>query len=294
MLRSVFIVIAGALLLSCILTPLAFEGLLWLWPDFSHPFSRVYDRVLLVAAFIMIFTQRRAFHVGSIRSLCATAHKGQAARMALSGLCISLISALLALPIVVGTGELVWAYKECPYSLRKLPQLIAGALIISLIEEIFFRGLFLDVLKKRMGFLLAAAVSSVVYAFVHFLSPVSTYKYPGFSLWVGFEYLIEVMKRVGSPGLVAGMAGLWLVGMTLCACRRWFGSIWICVGLHAGWVVSMKLAYYTTQVDPGHTFAAATGRRYFLVAQPEGWISILAVAALLFGIYKLGVWRKPA
>ena len=65
---------------------------------------------------------------------------------------------------------------------------IVLACLIGFFEEILFRGFLYGSLKKRVGGLIAALVSSVLYSSVHFLKPTGELELP-INWLAGFTYL---------------------------------------------------------------------------------------------------------
>jgi hypothetical protein len=51
--------------------------------------------------------------------------------------------------------------------------------------------------------------------------------------------------------------------------------------MHAGWIIVMKMSFFSTVVVPGAQFIDGIGRRYFLVAEPITWVSVLVVLFLV-------------
>ncbi|MBW4580174.1 MAG: CPBP family intramembrane metalloprotease [Tildeniella nuda ZEHNDER 1965/U140] len=91
-----------------------------------------------------------------------------------------------------------------------LPTLAIG-LVVSLVEELVFRGFLLNQLQHDYATWIAAAGSSLIFALLHLV-------------WEGTEI---------SPQL----PGLWLMGIVLVIARRADGgSLGLACGLHAGWV----------------------------------------------------------
>lgn len=166
----------------------------------------------------------------------------------------------------------------------KLLEAIPAAILVSLLEESFFRILVLDGLRERLSAAAAAIGCSLFYAAVHFLAPAKDFVYPGWSLTIGFEYLARVLSRFGLPAVLAGILGLFLIGLTLCWAIRRTGSIWLCVGLHSGWFLVAKLAVYVADVAPGAALPRGVNERYFLVGRPWTWLSIVAVFAALWAL----------
>jgi len=106
-----------------------------------------------------------------------------------------------------------------------LPTLVLG-LLISVIEELIFRGFLLNQLQHDYAGWVAAASSSLIFALLHLV-------------WEGTE-------------IAPQLPGLWLMGIVL-VIARWAdkGNLGLACGLHAGWVWGMasldtaQLIHYT-------------------------------------------------
>ena len=88
------------------------------------------------------------------------------------------------------------------------------------------------------------------------------------------------------PGVGPGLVGLLLIGLTLCYALRRSGSLGLCIGLHAGWVLAAKMSMRIMELPPGVEFPSGVGRRNFLVTRPEVWGSILVCWAVLWILYR--------
>ncbi len=168
---------------------------------------------------------------------------------------------------------------------------LPAAVLVSVIEESFFRVFIFDSLRRRMHVVGAALLCSSFYASVHFIAPARDFVYPGWSLTVGFEYLGRVFSRYALPAVWAGMVGLVLIGLVLCWTIRTTRSIYLCIGLHAGWFFAAKAAVYLANVAAGAELPAGVDERYFLVGRPWSWLSILMVGLC---VWVLGKWRPGA
>jgi hypothetical protein len=105
---------------------------------------------------------------------------------------------------------------------------------------------------------------------------------------IGFEYLAAVFDRLLLPGVLPAFFGLFLVGVVLCIVIWRTRSLLLCLGLHAGWVIAIKLASFSTVKTANFAYAEGVGRRYFLVAEPLAWVSIVLVGVIvLWGFTKL-------
>jgi membrane protease YdiL (CAAX protease family) len=91
---------------------------------------------------------------------------------------------------------------------------LAIALLISGVEELIFRGVFLNILQQDYSLWVAATISSVIFALLHLI-------------WEQQETLPQI-------------PGLWLMGMVLVFARLVAGdSLGLAIGLHAGWIVAI-------------------------------------------------------
>jgi len=180
MLKALLILIVGTLFLSSLLTPAVYSTLLYFFPDLPWPFSRVYDRVAMLAVAVLLYLMRRQFSLSSLARYFKREELALKFRSLFFGFLCTLLMTLLFLPLFVGQGPLLWADHDTNYYLYKIAKVIPAALLISLIEESFFRVLLFDKIKEKLSVLLSAIVCSAVYAGVHFITPAKSYLYPGF------------------------------------------------------------------------------------------------------------------
>jgi membrane protease YdiL (CAAX protease family) len=176
-----------------------------------------------------------------------------------------------------------------PQMLMKGGKGILTAIVVSVLEEAIFRGVLYGRLASRWGHWIAAMSSSLVYAVVHFIAPDKNFVYPGWSPTVGFEYMGVIVGRLASDGVLQGIFGLFLVGLVLCEAYRRARSLWLSIGLHAGWVFALKASLFLAFVPAGMNFAEGLGRRYSFVAEPVTWVCVVLV---WFAVWRIE-WRKP-
>jgi membrane protease YdiL (CAAX protease family) len=273
------------LLAACLLTPAVYSLLAAVLPEMPWPYSRVFDRVALVAAVVCLARRRADFDTAYLAQYWRELGSARAWRVLSLAALLTLGSTLAALPLVVAGGTLTWHPERTPLELvTKGLSYVPAALVIALIEESLFRLLLFEGLRGRLGTVPAALLSSLLYAFVHFLSP-ADYVYPGWSPGVGFSYLAAVADQFSGPGVPAGLVGLLLIGSTLCLAFVRGRSFAVCVGLHAGWVLGAKLALKIARRAPGFEFPSGAGRRNYLVTQPVAWLTIALVALAVWWVF---------
>jgi uncharacterized protein len=123
--------------------------------------------------------------------------------------------------------------------LATLP-VIPTAIIVPLIEEALFRGLFLGVLLRGLRPWPANLLSAAIFSIVHFLKAPDqiTTTVQWFS---GFVSLSHSFDQFNEPMLVlAGFTTLFVIGIILGHARLRTQSLWLPIGLHAGWILASE------------------------------------------------------
>lgn len=171
---------------------------------------------------------------------------------------------------------------------RWAPLVLAGAMTVAAVEETWFRGALFTALRGGAGgggnVATAAAVTSLLYALVHFIRPGQQVA-PGSERWgSGMEVVAGSFDRLGSIAIWDSFLALCIAGAFLAWRRIRTGAVLECIGIHAGWVLVIAVTRNTTVRDPD----AAGG---FLVGGYDGVIG-LAVAAWLVAV--MLVWRAVA
>ena len=99
-------------------------------------------------------------------------------------------------------------------------------------------------------------MTSIVYSAVHFLKP----KGAGITAvdvnWLsGLEYLGQVFARSGqAPGVAVGIVTLWLAGCVLGLAFARTRALYLPMGVHAGWVVTLKSYAWLTDANGPRTW----------------------------------------
>jgi len=213
--------------------------------------------------------------------------KNKRKRSVIFGVLLTLTSSAILFPILVSEGALFWDIKDFNFYLSRVPKVLLGALLAAVIEETFFRGLLLRGMLRQNRPLFSIVAVSLFYAAVHFIAPVKSWEYPGYSLLVGFDYLGALSLQMFSLEILSPFIGLFLVGLTLGMTMCLTQNIYLCIGLHAGWICVVKGVFYLTAINPaiGDTLSSLA-KRYYLVSHPVAWISVALVAVLIFFISK--------
>lgn len=152
-----------------------------------------------------------------------------------------------AIPILL----LGWIYVSLDlYQMRSNPAhslsaILLGALgtgfAVAFLEEFVFRGALFSVMKKAISPWPLLISLSAFFALVHFLHPPLGLKIPEISMWTGFWFIGQIFGQLSDPLLIAAeFAVLFAIGWVLGYVRMKTASLWIGIGLHAGWVFGVK------------------------------------------------------
>ena len=133
---------------------------------------------------------------------------------------------------------------------KSFQKAIIPAIIVALLEEWLFRGVLYDVLMRKLKAHQTIIGLSIFFAAVHFLSPPKGSELADpHSALAGFEMLGLIGQKFLSASSFFGVfLTLFTVGATLAYTRYKTGKIWLAIGLHAGWVFSLKFTNRLT--DP--------------------------------------------
>ena len=286
MLKALAVAIVGALLLGGACTPAVYSLLDRLYDTVPWPYSRVFNRVTMLALVLLLLAQRRQIRwVGRTKQALRAEQSGRWARIGL-GLVLTIGSALAIVPLLVLRPEIGWSERTAASLSWSVVRELPAAVAVGLIEESFFRVLIFGALRRAMPLLPALGISSGFYAWVHFLSSDRSWIFPGWSWWIGFDYLGGVLAKTTLPGLLPSMFGLLLVGLALCHAYHRLGALSLAIGMHGGWFIAAKFCVFATALLPGHSLPTGLDKRYFLVGQPWTWLSVLLVIGALELLYR--------
>jgi CAAX protease family protein len=229
----VAIVVGGALL-----APILFWSAQALAAHGVFPFLARYDfdtffhRAVLVAAVLLFWPLLRVSNVRGLADL-GLAPNPHWARDVGGGVLLSVIpllfcgALLIALHVYSFRHHFVWP---------RLGKVLLASISVPFIEETFFRGIVLGILLRTGRKMLSVVAVSALFAAVHFLK--GSEREPAIVTWTsGFESIRDAFAGFGDPMIVlAAFATLFLIGCILADARVLTRSLWLPIGLHAGWI----------------------------------------------------------
>ena len=227
------IVVGGALLAPILFwsaQALAAHGLLPFLAKYD--FDRFFHRAILIVAVLLLWPLLRVSNVRGLADL-GLAPNPHWVRDVGSGVLLSVIpllfcgALLIALPVYSFRHVIVWP---------RIGTVLLAAISVPFIEEIFFRGVVLGILLRTGRRILSIIAVSGLFAAVHFLK--GSERDSVIVTWnSGFQSIGDAFAGFGDPMMVLAAFGtLFLIGCILADARVLTRSLWLPIGLHAGWI----------------------------------------------------------
>ena len=181
----------------------------------------------------------------------------------LLGLTISLASVIAVFSLESALSLVSWRWQNFKALLSLSLPILCLSLLISFIEELIFRGYVFSTLLIDRPYWLAAVISSVIFALLHLI-------------WERKQTLPQI-------------PGLWLMGMILVLAKMVNGdSIYLAIGLHAGWIWSLTCIDSAQLVIYNHRHHWITG----LNQQPlAGFAGLFCLAVTGLGLWAIASER---
>ncbi len=198
----------------------------------KYDFETFFHRAILIAAALLLWPFLRVSHVRRIADL-GLAPNPRWGRHLFAG-------AILAAVPLLCCGALLIAFHV--YSFRhtfawaRFGKMLVASITVPFIEEAFFRGIVLGVLLRAGRKYMSIVVVSAIFAAVHFLkAPERT---SDIVTWTsGLNSISQSLGRVVDPMMLASaFATLFVIGWILSDARVLTRSLWLSIGLHAGWI----------------------------------------------------------
>ena len=211
---------------------LAAEGILPVLATFD--FESFFHRALLLGALLFLWPFLRWLRVNNARDLGLARNPSWLRDLAV-GFVISALPVLCCEIVLVQSG--VYSLRDS-WTWEAIGKVTLTAAVVPLIEESLFRGLFLGVLLRGMSARPAIVLSAAIFSIIHFLkAPDQTTTVVKWSS--GFVSLAHSLHQFGEPMLVlAGFTTLFIIGLILADARISTRSLWLPIGLHAGWILA--------------------------------------------------------
>lgn len=287
--RALLIYIGGVFLLGALLAPWVYWLGLWAATQSpllerlaEVPFHRYLNRCFLLLAVAGLWPFLRGIGVNSWRAVGIHQWNGNGHRLA-AGFLLGLFTLGAIAAIALATGARQWDPRYATLG-GKLAGIALSAILVSLLEELLFRGALYGSLRRVHHYRMALWLSSLFFAGVHFLQGV---KSSGEINWTSGLNLLALMvaRFSASELLIPGFFSLTLIGMALALAYQRTGNLYFSLGLHAGLVFWLKTFNSLTTPGPNTDSLFRISKNAY-----DGWLG-LGMAAAAFLIIWLGLKR---
>jgi uncharacterized protein len=253
------------------------------------PFHRVAGRVtMLVLALELVWLCRR-LGVGTRHALGFGLPWRQFLKVSLLwgvlGIATASVGAVFLLSTHLRVLTQPTSLTSATHVLRLLLIGVSSGFAVALLEETVFRGAMHSAIERESGPLSAVLFTAPLFAVLHFFAKASI-PAAEVSWGSGFDLLVRSFAPLSQPAMVFDSFLAWLaVGLILSLTRVLTGNIAVAIGLHAGWVVVLRMLQESTARGSGLAYSEWVGRFDGLLGF---WLLPWAAAIAL----ALWLWRR--
>ena len=235
--------VGTVLLAACIVSPplywagswLSEAGILPIVKGF--PFHRYFSRSVQVSAMILLWPAFCWIGIRHLRELGIVPNVRWRGDL-LAGFLMALLPVVLMGMVYIHQG--VWVI-EGPVNPARFLSIGASAAAVSLLEEFFFRGVILGLCLMAMSRWSALFFSAVIFSVVHFVKTSKSGRGDPVTWSSGFEQIpLAFSSAPPWPLLGWGFLSLLVAGLILGVATSRTRSLFLSIGLHAGWIFGQK------------------------------------------------------
>lgn len=173
-------------------------------------------------------------------------------------------------------------------NLMRLPQIISGGLLtglsVAILEESFFRGaLFTTIRQTNPNNVSAIFWSSLLYATLHFFKPQVILTQP-ITTYAALHSIVLAVPALLQFKNLDSLTALFCAGILLALIRERTGHLGWTIGIHAGWILIIRITQVYTDVNFNSHWSILIGSYDGII----GWL-----AAIWLGILVLTVAYWP-
>lgn len=282
----------AVVLLACVMSPplywagnfLAHAGILPIVEGF--PFHRYFSRSVQISALLLLWPAFRWVGIQQISVLGIDPNPKWKRDLA-----IGFVLAFLPV-LTLGAGYFFYGVYEFRPNWEgvKFLRVLGTACVVSVIEEFLFRCVFLGVCLLAMGRVAAVGISAVFFAGVHFLKTSKQALEAPVTWLSGFEQLPLLFSSAPPwPLLGWGFLSLVLAGILLAVATIRTRSLFLAIGLHAGWILGQQGIQILGKFDikPSDQLLPWVGENVVSGAVPTGLVpfAVLGFTGILIALF---------
>lgn len=206
----------------------------------DEQFQKFFNRAALVAALALLWPLAKSFQIRT-RAELGIVPNPRWARDLVCGLIAAVALMLVMCAVLKGYDGFKW-HAPKDQKLGDLPKVLLSATTVSLIEETLFRAAFLGVFLRTMGKWSALFAVSAIFSVLHFIKPSEVEMAASDVHWhSGFGLLPAVFSQFSEPAMIGALfTTLFAVGWVLGYVTIKTRSLWMAIGLHAGWIICVQ------------------------------------------------------
>lgn len=211
------------------------------WHGYRYPFSRIFNRLYMILGVILFLAYHPLLGIESMNEMGLQQVQSSYPDF-VKGFLLALVSWII-LGIAMSWSDVFTPYFRLSLqaAVRRSVNAFLAAATVGLLEEIFFRGIIFKGLLKDWKFPGAFLVANLFFAAVHFVKPSGRFFLSGLEPAAGIRHVLDSFHLFLDPvGLFPGLFGLFLMGMVLSYAFLRTGSLYLSIGLHAGWIFGRK------------------------------------------------------
>jgi membrane protease YdiL (CAAX protease family) len=239
----------------------------------------------MISGILLFFFCRSLLRIDSLSQLGLVPRTRAGSDVAI-GLCLSLGS-MFVLGLAMSLAQVYEPFFRLSLSesLERCVTAILSGFTVGFLEEIFFRGIIFRGLLEDWKPVPAFIAANLFYSALHFVEPPERYFLSEADPWAGFRHLFSTFAPFSEPAAIApGVIGLLLIGIVLSYAYVRTGTLYMSIGLHAGWVISIKTVRvfgdYRTE-NLGWLFGATDPK---IVSGVATWVGVSLVGVAIYWI----------
>lgn len=240
-LGKIIFYLLATVVLGALLAPPLYWGANWLASHGIQPwlaelhFRKFFHRGLLIAAVGLLWPTVKWISLPGLEGLGLQPNPRRKQDLLVGFLASFLI--MVGLALVLMQLEIYRVRKEIQWG--PLGSVMVSAVVVSVLEEGLFRGAIFGLVARAINKWWSLFFVSALYSILHFLKPQEKLPEGHTVGWLsGFELIPGAFSQFQEPWLVlGGFSTLFVVGLILGYARIRTASLWMPIGLHAGWIL---------------------------------------------------------
>ncbi len=226
-------------------------------------FHRVASRIAMLVLIGLLLWLCRYLHLTSKRDFGYGLPWRRFLRVSLLWGAVGMLTAGVGAAFLLATQLRIGSAEFAPSALSFARIFLVGlgsGIAVALLEETVFRGLMHTAIESEAGPWTAALCTAPLFAILHFFARVRI-EATAVGWGSGFDLLQRSFAPLAHPALVFDSFLSWLaVGLILSLTRALTGNIAVAIGLHAGWVVVLRMLQQSTRGGSSPGYSAWVGQ----------------------------------